>query len=495
MVGPGADPNNLPAAAHEEEAHSDDGRPRSSPQQASETFQAGRQIVETFTTGQAGGTAGGSANLPEQAAAAPPSTNSIDSFPSLSCLAFPLLGNRGAAAASLRTAIAAIPAYTVTQIKLDSYATNTWPPTAPPAAAFAQPTHRDSSVCTPQGESESRDGRTHSERQHLLGLRHAYSHHCASMGITCCTSFSSLAPSASASSNEDTAVGLQVQSLDRGCSSSLRRRMGDKGAAALVLPLALWGPAVVSIDLPSSDLGNSAAFSLSALMCHCPNLQSLCLKNNCIGPAGCLALCSALRPFDSSSVSRAGLRVLDLSGNPLEKLGGLAVVDALLGGLRPTESPMNSGSDGGTTAATFAPANHTASSAPIGKNAPKNADKLPSLSPPLGPPHRHLTTLDLSCTRASIDVLTVACEAALHAPILEKLLLDDASIFSLEAEHALHISRLISGTRSLRLLSLRKLRLGDSGAEAIAEALKANRTLEELYMSSNQITFASHKPI
>jgi len=156
------------------------------------------------------------------------------------------------------------------------------------------------------------------------------------------------------------------------------------------------------------------------------SLRSLVLRGNGIGPRGVDTLCRVLRrcPF---------LRRLDVSQNPLGKLGGLAVAEFLQ----------------------------------------NNAELL-----------------EAQLADCEIDVDSLAAIAAVLHVNNQSLKVCDVSnprIFTLQEEHTVHFARMLRVNTGLSEIYLGKAKIRDEGASILVNSLLENKTLRVLELFGNEI--------
>jgi len=184
------------------------------------------------------------------------------------------------------------------------------------------------------------------------------------------------------------------------------------------------------LDLSYNLIGDDGALALVApggvLVSEASNLRSVILKGNSIGPKGCDALCRGLRDC-------RGLRRLDLSNNPLKKIGGLAIAEFLQNNLT-------------------------------------------------------LQEVYLSDSEIDIDAL-VAIAAVLHVnnQTLKVCGVENPRVGTLQEEHTVHFGRMLRVNTGLSEIYLGKHKIRDDGVKHLVSFLVENKTLRVLDLRCNEI--------
>eukprot|EP00746_Dinoflagellata_sp_MGD_P165591 gnl/MRDRNA2_/MRDRNA2_94955_c0_seq1.p1 gnl/MRDRNA2_/MRDRNA2_94955_c0~~gnl/MRDRNA2_/MRDRNA2_94955_c0_seq1.p1 ORF type:complete len:467 (-),score=84.28 gnl/MRDRNA2_/MRDRNA2_94955_c0_seq1:38-1438(-) len=193
----------------------------------------------------------------------------------------------------------------------------------------------------------------------------------------------------------------------------------------------VFGPTVrflSRLDLSYNFIGDDGAISLvgSILVSEASKLCSVILKGNSIGPKGCDALCRGLRDC-------RGLRRLDLSNNPLKKIGGLAIAEFLQNNLT-------------------------------------------------------LQEVYLSDSEIDIDAL-VAIAAVLHVnnQTLKVCGVENPRVGTLQEEHTVHFGRMLRVNTGLSEIYLGKHKIRDDGVKHLVSFLVENKTLRVLDLRCNEI--------
>lgn len=182
------------------------------------------------------------------------------------------------------------------------------------------------------------------------------------------------------------------------------------------------------LDLSSNLLSSEGAAMLATglLGPSAEALHLLSLRGNAVTAPGCKALCQCLRHCPK-------LRSLDLSWNPLEKAGGLAVVELL-----------------------------TAS--------------------------KTLEELFLADAELDMDVLVAMATALLTTEAkLQVLDLENPRISTVQEEHTVHLARALRRNTSLRELRLGKQKMRDEGLRQLVSFLVENKTLQVLDLRCNDL--------
>jgi len=156
------------------------------------------------------------------------------------------------------------------------------------------------------------------------------------------------------------------------------------------------------------------------------SLQNLVLRGNSIGPRGCDKLCQTLRKCPN-------LLGLDISQNPLGRVGGLMLVEFLQGS-------------------------------------------------------EQLLELHLADTEIDIDVL-VAISAVLlmRTSQLQVCNLENPRIQTLQEDHTVHLGRMLRVDTTLREIYLGKHRMRDDGVRQLVSFLLENKTLRVLDLRCNEL--------
>jgi Ran GTPase-activating protein (RanGAP) involved in mRNA processing and transport len=193
----------------------------------------------------------------------------------------------------------------------------------------------------------------------------------------------------------------------------------------------VFGPTVrflQRLDLSYNLIGDEGTLTLvgSILVPDASSLRSVILKGNSIGPKGCDALCRGLRDC-------RGLRRLDVSKNPLKKIGGLAIAEFLQNNLT-------------------------------------------------------LQEVYLSDSEIDIDSL-VAIAAVLHVnnQTLKVCAVENPRVGTLQEEHTVHFGRMLRVNTGLSEIYLGKHKIRDDGVKHLVSFLIENKTLRVLDLRGNEI--------
>lgn len=183
-------------------------------------------------------------------------------------------------------------------------------------------------------------------------------------------------------------------------------------------------PGIVSVDLRYNRIGDSGAKVIANFIAESTTLRELNLMGNDIEAEGGIALAASLR--------QARLSRLRLNGNPLGDSGGQAFAEVL------AENKM-------------------------------------------------LVALDLGDTQLKTGTVIAFASALNSNAKLKAINLDNPRLFSLQEETTVHLAKMLRNNSSLVEIHLRKHRIGDFGADWIADNLRLNRNLKILDLSCNEI--------
>lgn len=210
-------------------------------------------------------------------------------------------------------------------------------------------------------------------------------------------------------------------------------RMGDMDVPILCEVVSSFKGAVATLqrmDLSYNLLTDTGVETLAAGLfggAEAPSsLGSLVLRGNDIGPRGVDTLCRVLRRCPS-------LRRLDVSQNPLGKLGGLAVAEFLQNNLELYEARV--------------------------ADCEIDVDSLAAIAAVLHVNNQSLRVCDVSNPR----------------------------IFTLQEEHTVHFGRMLRVNTGLSEIYLGKQKIRDEGAQILVNALLENKTLRVLDLRCNEI--------
>jgi len=216
-------------------------------------------------------------------------------------------------------------------------------------------------------------------------------------------------------------------------------RIDDVHATVLCQAFATRAQFLVKLDLSHNLLTDVGAGQLAmGLLCQgAAALVSLSLKANSIGADGCEAICQALRRCSS-------IQSVDLSRNPLERSGGLVVVEFL-------KDTVN------------------------------------------------LAELILADTEIDIDVLVAIATALLVGnptpPKLKVCNIENPRIGTLQEEHTVHFGRMLRVNTHLSEIYLGKHRMRDEGVRQLVSFLVENKTLRVLDLRCNELGVAGAQHI
>lgn len=193
----------------------------------------------------------------------------------------------------------------------------------------------------------------------------------------------------------------------------------------------IFGPTVQflqRLDLSYNLIGDEGAMSLvgNLLVPDAANLRSVILQGNSIGPKGCDALCRGLRDCRA-------LRRLNISNNPLKKIGGLAIAEFL---------------------------------------------------------QNNLTLQEVYLSDAEIDIdALVAIAAVLHVnnQTLKVCAVENPRVGTLQEEHTVHFGRMLRVNTGLSEIYLGKHKIRDDGVKHLVSFLIENKTLRVLDLRCNEI--------
>jgi len=211
-------------------------------------------------------------------------------------------------------------------------------------------------------------------------------------------------------------------------------RIDDVHAKVLCQAFATRAQFLVKLDLSHNLLTDNGAEQLASglLGRGADSLESLSLKANSIGAAGCEALCQALRRCPR-------IQSVDLSRNPLERSGGLIVVEFL-------KETVN------------------------------------------------LAELILADTEIDIDVLVAIATALLignpSTPKLKVCNIENPRVGTLQEEHTVHLGRMLRVNTHLSEIYLGKHHMRDEGVRQLVSFLVENKTLRVLDLRCNELGVA-----
>lgn len=205
-------------------------------------------------------------------------------------------------------------------------------------------------------------------------------------------------------------------------------RLGDKDMPTFVQVFNFPVPFLSRLDLSYNELSDEGISLLSSSMLgsRASRLNSFSVRANSIGPAGCQALCQSLRYCRQ-------LKRLDVSRNPLGRIGGLAVI-ALL--------QANPG----------------------------------------------ILEVFLGDTEIDIDVLVALSSLLLTGSLQLKVCeIENPRIISLQEDHTVHLGRMLRMNTHICELYLGKHRMRDDGVRQLVDFLLENKVLRVLDLRCNDL--------
>lgn len=205
-------------------------------------------------------------------------------------------------------------------------------------------------------------------------------------------------------------------------------RLADEDVPVLVKVLSGAAPFLVRLDLSYNHFGNAGAEQLAQglLGRRAKRLEILSIRGNSIGPRGCTAICQAMKRCPS-------LRCFDAGHNPLERAGGLSIVDFM--------------------------------------------QACPDIE-----------DLRVPDTQIDIDVLVaVAAVLLTDVPLLKVCDLENPRLQTLREEHIVHLGRMLRVNTHLFEIRLGKHRMRDEGVRQLVSFLVENKTLRVLDLRCNEL--------